>query len=243
LPGRGRNSRQIAEASIVSAPPPAAEPTWLDLHDWRSRVAGLFRDRDAAHGNREDPEVVWARFRRAKDALFAVHRQSPLSPDRRSRFTGLHYFAYDPNLRVEAELSVDESGDTVDAPASGPEPMPLRRAAKVDLQLAGEPLRLNVFWIDVYGGGLFLPFRDTTSPAESYGAGRYLFDTVKGSSFEPAASASGDTGGYASGRIVLDFNYAYNPSCAYDVRWACPLAPRENWLTAAIRAGERKFVD
>ena len=70
-----------------------------------------------------------------------------------------------------------------------------------------------------------------------------LFDTVKGSGFEPDVAASGDAGGYAGGEITLDFNYAYNPSCAYDPRWACPLAPRENWLAAAIRAGERKFDD
>jgi len=225
----------------VTALPPATDATWLDLHDWRSRVACLFRDRDSAHGRGEDRVAVLARFRAAKDALFAEHRQSPLSPDSRSKFTGLQYFEYQPHLRVQAELLVDESGDTVDAPASGPHTMPLRRAAKVDFRLAGAHVRLTVFWIDVYGGGLFLPFRDATSPAESYGAGRYLFDTVKGSGFEPDAPSSGAAVGYAGGQIVLDFNYAYNPSCAYDARWACPLAPPENWLPAAIRAGERKF--
>lgn len=227
----------------MSALSPPADATWLDLHDWRNRVARMFRDRDTAHRDGEDPKVVLARFRAAKDALFAEHRQSPLASNSRSEFTGLRYFAYDPHLRVPAELSVDESGDSVDAPASGPHTMPLRRAAKVDFRLGGASARLTVFWIDVYGGGLFLPFRDATSPVESYGAGRYLFDTVKGSGFEPDAAASGDTRGYAGGPIVLDFNYAYNPSCAYDARWACPLAPRENWLAAAIRAGERKFDD
>ena len=182
--GRGFASQGGASVTALS---PAADATWLDLHDWRSRVVRLFRDRDVAHRKGEDRVAVLARFRSAKDALFAEHRQSPLSPDLRSKFTGLRYFDYQPHLRVQAELSVDESGDTVDAPASGPHTMPLRRAAKVDLRLAGEPVRLTVFWIDVYGGGLFLPFRDATSPAESYGAGRYLFDTVKGSGFEPAA--------------------------------------------------------
>jgi uncharacterized protein len=227
----------------VSALQPATDATWLDLHDWRNRAGRMFRDRDAAHRNGENPERVLATFRAAKDALFAEHRQSPLGPGSRSKFTGLRYFAYDPRLRVQAELSADESGETVDGPASGPHTMPLRCAAKVDFRLAGEPARLTVFWIDVYGGGLFLPFRDATCPAESYGAGRYLFDTVKGSGFEPDVSASGDASGYTGGQIVLDFNYAYNPSCAYDPRWACPLAPRENWLAAAIRAGERKFDD
>jgi uncharacterized protein (DUF1684 family) len=216
-------------------------PTWLDLYDWRRRVADMFRDRDAALRRGEDAALVLARFREAKDALFARHRQSPLSPDAQALFTGLRYFAYDPELRVKATLSLIESGDSVDAPASGPHTMPFQRAATVDFALAGEPAHLTVFWIDVYGGGLFLPFRDATCPAESYGAGRYLFDTVKGSGFERDVAAAADGGGYTGGAIVLDFNYAYNPSCAYDVRWACPLAPRENWLAAPIRAGERKF--
>ena len=119
--------------------------------------------------------------------------------------------------------------------------MPLQRAAKLVFSLGGQAMSLTVFWIDVYGGGLFLPFRDATCPTESYGAGRYLFDTVKGSGFEHATPPSGDATGYSGGEIIIDFNYAYNPSCAYDARWACPLAPRENWLQQAIRAGERKF--
>src|SRR5882724_11166182 len=161
-----------------------AVATWLDLHDWRNRVARMYGDRDAAHRNREDPVAVLARFRAAKDALFGGHRQSPLDRDARSQFTGLRYFAHDPHWRVPAELAVDEADETVDTPASGPHTMPLSRAGKVEFRIDGEAVRLTVFWIDVYGGGLFLPFRDTTSPVESYGAGRYLFDTVKGSSFE-----------------------------------------------------------
>ena len=77
---------------------------------------------------------------------------------------------------------------------------------------------------------------------ETYGGGRYLFDTVKGSDFERLDAVSGDEPfGYAGGRIVLDFNYAFNPSCAYDARWVCPLAPNENWLPLAVRAGERVY--
>ena len=87
---------------------------------------------------------------------------------------------------------------------------------------------LELYWIDVYGGGLFLPFRDATSGSESYGAGRYLLDTIKGA----------DLGGDAAG-LVVDFNYAYHPSCAYDPRWSCPLAPVANRLAVPIRAGER----
>lgn len=219
------------------------EPTWLDLYDWRERVAAMYRDRDAALRAGEAPEAVLQRFRAAKDALFARHPQSPLAPDERATFAGLRYFAYEPALRVEATLTPDEAEDAVSAPSSGPHAMPLRRAARLDFTLAGVPARLAVYWIDVYGGGLFLPFRDATCPDESYGAGRYLFDTVKGSTFERVGEPGIAAGamGYAGGRVILDFNYAYNPSCAYDVRWVCPLAPRENWLALPVRAGERDY--
>jgi uncharacterized protein (DUF1684 family) len=86
-----------------------------------------------------------------------------------------------------------------------------------------------------YGGGLFLPFKDLTSGHESYGGGRYLFDTVKntdGLSLEMTAGSS---------EVIIDFNYAYNPSCAYDDRWSCPLAPHENWLKIPVRAGEQRY--
>src|SRR2546425_704679 len=78
-------------------------------------------------------------------------------------------------------------------------------------------------------------FRDATCPVESYGGGRYLFDTIKGSDFLPAPGTLGRE------RILLDFNYAYNPSCAYNDRWVCPLAPTENRLNVPIRAGEMNF--
>lgn len=86
-----------------------------------------------------------------------------------------------------------------------------------------------------YGGGLFLPFRDGTAGDETYGAGRYLTDTAKGT-FGRGLEVDRERG-----EVLLDFNYAYNPSCAYDPRWACPLAPPENRLEPAIRAGERRF--
>ena len=93
---------------------------------------------------------------------------------------------------------------------------------------AAQELRLDLYWLDAYGGGLFVPFGDATSGSETYGAGRYLLDTVKGADL-----------GADDGRLVLDFNVAYNPSCAYDPRWACPLAPPANRLPVAVRAGER----
>lgn len=102
--------------------------------------------------------------------------------------------------------------------------------------LGGADCRLTVLSLVGYGGGLFLPFRDGTSGKDTYGGGRYLFDTIKntdGLALELNAGSSA---------ITIDFNFAYNPSCAYDARWACPLAPRENWLPVAVRAGEKIFA-
>ncbi len=87
---------------------------------------------------------------------------------------------------------------------------------------------LTLYWIEGYGGGVFLPFSDATSGSDSYGGGRYLLDTIKGA----------DLGG-ADGRVLLDFNFAYHPSCRYSTRYVCPLSPPENRLQAAVEAGER----
>jgi len=101
------------------------------------------------------------------------------------------------------------------------------RAGVVDLPIG----RLEVYWLDAYGGGLFLPFRDATSGTTTYGGGRYLLDTIKGA----------DLGSTEAGALVLDFNFAYHPSCHYHHRWSCPLAPRENHLTVPIEAGEMAY--
>ena len=92
----------------------------------------------------------------------------------------------------------------------------------------GVELRLPLLWLDAYGGGLFLPFRDATNGGETYGGGRYLLDQVKGA----------DLGASADGRLILDFNYAYHPSCAHDPQWTCPLAPAGSVLHLPVRAGE-----
>lgn len=216
------------------------EATWLDLYDWRARVASMYREREEALREGKAEQVVVERFRARKDELFAQHPQTPISPGERAAFTGLRYFPYDPDFRVVASLEPGDSLGETRAETSGTHPMPLRRAAIARFSIGSTQLQLTVYWIDVYGGGLFLPFRDATCPGESYGGGRYLFDTVKGSDFLRLDSEAAKYG-YAGGDIVLDFNYAYNPSCAYDPRWVCPLAPRENTLAVAVRAGERKF--
>jgi uncharacterized protein (DUF1684 family) len=233
--------------------PGATAPTWLDLYDWRARVARMYQEREAALRLGEDPLLVVRRFRAARDALFKRHPQSPLGPEERKGFGGLRYFPYDPALAVAAELTPVEpepEGAAAELPASGAHAMAFRRAARARCAVGGTPVELVVYWIDVYGGGLFLPFRDATGGAETYGGGRYLFDTVKGSDFlrldleDDDVELGGGRGmGYAGGRILLDFNLAYNPSCCYDPRWVCPLSPPENRLSIPIRAGELNYHD
>jgi uncharacterized protein len=203
----------------------------LDLLDWRRRTAELF-----AEVRRRPPSAeTAARFRAAKDGLFRDHPASALPPERRESFAGLAYWPYDPAGRVVARFTADaeEAPATVPVSRDG-EDMAFSRIGWLDFDLAGAACRLGAFWIHGYAGGLFVPFRDRTSGTETYGAGRYLLDTIKGADLGSDARA---------GTVVLDFNYAYHPSCAYDPRWACPLAPPENRLAVPVRFGERLTLE
>ncbi len=209
---------------------------FLDLYDYRTRVAATYRVRNRAITAGEDPELVCKSFRAARDELFATHPQSALDEEQRAHFGGLRYFPYNPAARVLAEVDTRVEPAMLTVPKNAEESMTMTRVAHLHFTLAGQRATLAMYWLNIYGGGLFLPFRDTTSPAQSYGGGRYLFDTIKGSDFLLAPGSA------SMERIVLDFNYAYNPSCAYSSRWVCPLAPLENRLTIAIRAGEQNFA-
>ncbi len=178
-----------------------------------------------------------AEFRRQRDHLFRTHAQSPISPGERSSFHGLNYFAPDPSYRIRCRLEAPATGEDLLEIDTGGEDgvIRYRRAGRLHFTLAGTACALTVYSLIGYAGGLFLPFRDATCGHETYGGGRYLFDTVKNTDGLCLKIVAG------SPEVIIDFNYAYNPSCAYDVRWACPLAPRENWLTVPIHAGERVF--
>jgi uncharacterized protein len=195
----------------------------LDLYDWRRRVVGLYALPDIAT------------FRAARDELFRQHPQSPVPPDERASFTGLHYFAIDPRYRVRSRLEPVDAGELAIDTGGDDGVVRYRRAGRLRVALPDGEAVLTVFRMVGYGGGLFLPFRDTTAPEETYGGGRYLVDSVKmtlGGALEVTPG---------SDEVVVDFNYAYNPSCAYDARWACPLAPPENRLSVAVRAGETRY--
>jgi uncharacterized protein (DUF1684 family) len=118
-------------------------------------------------------------------------------------------------------------GERLPIGSSGDEPVMFRHFADARFELEGSQA-LAVYWLEGYGGGVFLPFADATSGRETYGAGRYILDTVKGADL-----------GEQDGKLLLDFNFAYNPSCVYDPSWVCPLTPPQNRLSVAIRAGER----
>jgi uncharacterized protein (DUF1684 family) len=210
---------------------------YLDLYDYRTRVAEMYRTRRQATLDGEGAASVLQRFRESRDELFAKHSQSALDQEQKQIFQGLHYFPYNPAMCVEADIERDVEPQLLHVAMNAEETMTMTTVGRLHFSLEGVKVALSLYWLNIYAGGLFLPFRDTTSPAESYGGGRYLFDTIKGSDFLPVPGTLGDK------RILLDFNYAYNPSCAYNDRWVCPLAPIENRLKVPVRAGEMKFKE
>ncbi len=208
----------------IGAPATGSAAAAIDLWDWRRTIADLY-----GHIRGAEPQAAWRRWRDTRDRLFAAHSQSPLDAGRRAAFEGLPCFPYDPELRFAVRLGgiAAPQTDTVEVGADGTLTLTgFARTQGLAEALGGE---LTLFWIGGYGGGVFLPFRDPTSGRETYGGGRYLLDTIKGA----------DLGQTQDGRVILDFNFAYNPSCAYADRWTCPLAPTENSLAEPVRAGEK----
>jgi uncharacterized protein (DUF1684 family) len=184
----------------------------LDLLDWKRRVFALYAEVREAR----EPETAWRRWCAVREELYRTHPQSP-------RLGGEPaYFPYDRTLRFEAWVEAVEPAQLELAGSAGSVTRFTRFAVAHFAEHA-----LELYWLDAYGGGVFLPFRDETSGRETYAPGRYLLDTVKGA----------DLGG-EDGRLVLDFNFAYNPSCAWDDGWACPLAPPANRLPVRIEGGE-----
>jgi uncharacterized protein (DUF1684 family) len=197
--------------------------SFLDLLDYRRRVFALY-DWVRYHYPAA-PERAHARWRRVRALLVGRHRQSPLDPQQRAAFAGLRYFPYDPALAFAARL--EPASGAVTLPASTGAAPPFVRAGVVRLPIG----TLEVYWLTGYGGGLFLPFRDGTSGRDTYGGGRYLLDTVKGA----------DLGVDGQGRLILDFNFAYHPSCHFNPKWPCPLSPAANRLRVPVEAGERAY--
>jgi uncharacterized protein (DUF1684 family) len=194
----------------------------LTLLDWRRRVFALYAEVRAA----DDPRAAHAQWRATRDALFARHPQSPLLPDARAAFSGLAVAPYDPAWRFEVGIETDVEPSHLEVATGTDGVVRFDRLGVAPLPGVGT---LDVWWLRGYGGGVFVPVKDGSAGRSSYGGGRYLLDTVKGA----------DLGGDArEGVLVLDLNFAYNPSCAYDPAWACPLAPAGNVLDVVVNAGE-----
>lgn len=194
------------------------------LHDWRRQIADLYAAVRSMPG-----QEGWLYWRAYRDRMFREHPQSPLARTRRSDFSGLACFSYDPDLRFAVDLVPAEDRATIHLEAGRDGLMSLTPYG-ITSGLA-QPLgkELTLYWIGGYGGGVFLPFGDATNGHESFAGGRYLLDTIK----------SADLGADRDGRLILDFNFAYYPSCAYSEAWVCPLSPHENRVALPIRAGER----
>jgi uncharacterized protein (DUF1684 family) len=200
----------------------------LALAEWRRTVSEMYRDvRKASQTGRPSALEV---FRARRDRLFASHPQSPLDEDQLGGFDGLPYFAYNPAWRMVGRLDTSIWPESRVVQLDGDGEFRYTRVVQAVFTVAWAEARLNLYWIEGYGGGLFLPFGDATNGGETYGGGRYLYDTIKGADL-----------GVGEREIVLDFNYAYNPSCAYNSRWVCPLSPPENRLPFAVKAGELRF--
>ena len=194
----------------------------LSLLDWRRRTFALYaRVRDLA---RTDPAAAHSLWVEGRNAMFAQHPQSPLLPRDRDGFDGLPVADYDPDYRFEVDVAAAEPVE-LEVTTGTDGIVRFRRVGRVDLPGLGG---LDLWWLQGYGGGLFVPMRDAGAGRLSYGGGRYVLDTVKGA----------DLGATADGRLVVDLNFAYNPSCAYDPAWACPLAPSGNSLDAVVPVGE-----
>lgn len=217
---------QILKAT-GQVPADTAFERYVSLCGWRREIADLYaaiRAMPARQG--------WAHWRGVRDRLFREHSQSPLAAARKAQFSSIDCFAYDPSLRFEVELGpvIDRATIELEAGKDGMLTLvPFAMTIGLEPALGKE---LTLYWIEGYGGGLFLPFGDATNGRESFAGGRYLLDTIK----------SADLGRTADGRLILDFNFAYYPSCAYSKAWVCPLSPIENRLPVAIRGGERNAL-
>lgn len=168
------------------------------------------------------------RERRKKAEQFGESRQSPLPPELQGEgFPGLAYYEPDPAYRFVASLQRHDDPETVTVETTADGEQGYLRWGEFRFEVGGEPVTLQAYRPDRDAGRLWLPFRDETSGAETYGAGRYL-------------DLEDDTHHVENGWVV-DFNRAYNPTCAYNHAYECPMVPRENWLDVPVEAGEKEF--
>ena len=190
------------------------------LLDWRRRVAAMYV---AVRAN-PDPSAAHRVWQQTRNRLLAEHPDSPILASERAKFAGVPVAPYNPRFRFTAQVDINVEQSRLEVRTGTDGIVPFERAGVVHLPGVGD---LDVWWLASYGGGIFVPIRDTRTDGATYPGGRYVIDTAKGA----------DLGG-EDGYLIVDLNFAYNPSCAYDPAWACPLAPRGNIVAVAVDAGE-----
>lgn len=192
--------------------------TALEVVDWRRSVFALYDE------VRElEPRAGHALWRTRRDDLMRSHPATPVLPEDRAAFSGLPVAEYDPAWRFEVPVEAAEPL-SFDFETGTDGIVQYERLGIARVPGVGD---LDVWRHTGYGGGVFLPIRDGLAGHGTYGGGRYLLDTIKGADL-----------GFEGSRLVLDFNFAYNPSCAYDPAWACPLAPLGDRVSVDIPVGE-----
>ena len=175
-----------------------------------------------------DWEANLEKARKTKDAFFAQDWQSPIPPQERFQFKGLQHYPPDPSCRFELKLHEHpEKGMVRMAYTKGNE-QDFVRWGEFRFKIGGKEQALQAYKSSREEEMLFVPFKDTTSGKETYGAGRYL-------DLEPERDRTAD------GKWILDFNQAYNPWCVYSEAYTCPFVPAENWLEVPIQAGEKSY--
>ncbi|MGP0222958.1 MULTISPECIES: DUF1684 domain-containing protein [unclassified Paenarthrobacter] len=200
----------------------------VDIADWRLRTFALYHHvRELAVRDPFDAHNYW---RQERDRMFGTHPASALTDTAKASFSGLKTADYDPAFRLYVPLSPEGAGQEMNVNTGTDGVVPFIRIGTFELPRLGS---LAAWRLRSYGGGIFVPFRDATAGKDggSYGAGRYLLDTIKGA-YHGVRQGTGEQ------EFVLDFNFAYNPSCAYNEAWACPLAGPANRLSEEIPVGE-----
>lgn len=194
----------------------------LTVADWRRRVFALY----GAVRAETDPAAAHAIWRAGRDKLLTGHPASPVPAGERASYAGARVGGYQPGLRFEVAIDAEVEPVRWEVESATDGVIPFSRAGVLHLPGVGD---LDVWWLESYGGGVFVPVKDSLAGSRTYGGGRYLLDTVKG------ADLGGDL---RDGWLVVDLNFAYNPSCAYSAEWTCPLAPATNTLAVPLPVGE-----
>ena len=190
------------------------------LLDWRRRVFALYT---AVRAER-DPAAAHAKWCASRAQLLMTHPDSPVPAADRGSYPGPEVAPYDPAYRFEVDLDGEVEEMHLEVATGTDGVVAFDRVGRLRLPGIGD---LDAWWLRSYGGGLFVPVRDALAGTQTYGGGRYLLDTVKGADL-----------GSRNGALVIDLNFAYQPSCAYDPAWACPLAPPGNVVQAPVPVGE-----